>query len=93
MCWKGFPRSAATARCIALSLQTDKGFQVEGTFTAPVIAESDLPPLLGLKSLKAFGVLLDMNNKKLYPPGPQDVTSKDAQEPKSSIFRCRIPVI
>ena len=68
---------AATARRIALNLQTDEGGQVAGTFTAPMIADSDLPPLLGLTSLKSFGALLDMISNKLYLPGRQGATSND----------------
>ena len=42
------------------------------TFTAPVISDSDLPPLLGLKTLRTYRAILDMSGSKaeLILPGP-----------------------
>ena len=44
-----------------------------GTYTAPVIPGSDLPPLLGLKSLERKLAILDMGNRKLHFPRPGGV--------------------
>ncbi|CAE7437517.1 unnamed protein product [Symbiodinium necroappetens] len=63
-------QQADVAQRMALRLCSDDNKQVAGSFTAPVIAGSDLPPLLGLKSLKSFRCILDMGNNKLYLPGP-----------------------
>ena len=41
-------QSAATARKMALRLSTDEGASVSGSYAAPVIADSDLPPLFRL---------------------------------------------
>ena len=63
-------QSASTAQRLALKLCTDEGHSVNGTYTAPVIEGSELPPLLGLRSLKAFKAILDMGQNKLIIPGP-----------------------
>ncbi|CAE7212919.1 unnamed protein product [Symbiodinium sp. CCMP2456] len=63
-------QQADVAQRMTLRLRSDDNKQVVGSFTAPVIAGSDLPPLLGLKSLKSFRGILDMGNNKLYLPGP-----------------------
>ena len=47
-------QSAAVAKRMTVRRGSDDGDTVEGSFTAPVIADSDLPPLLGLRSLKSF---------------------------------------
>ncbi len=44
-----------------------------GTYTAPVIPGSELPPLLGLKFLERKFAILDMGNRKLHFPGPGGV--------------------
>ena len=61
---------ASTAQRLALRLQTDEGESVSGTYTAPTIEDSELPPLLGLRSLKGFKAILDMGSNKLIIPGP-----------------------
>ena len=42
------------------------------TYTAPVVAGADLPPLLGLRSLKANRVVLDLVRNELIMCGPGD---------------------
>eukprot|EP00439_Symbiodinium_sp_Y106_P081247 s54_g20.t1 len=63
-------QSAAVAKRMSVRLGSDDGEVLPGSFTAPVISDSDLPPLLGLRSLKAFRGILDMGNNKLILPGP-----------------------
>ena len=63
-------QSAAVAKRLAVRLGNDEGGVSAGSFTAPVIADSDLPPLLGLRSLKSFRCILDTGNNKLILPGP-----------------------
>ena len=43
-----------------------------GTYTAPVIPDSDLPPLLGLRTLRSQRAILDMSGPEaeLILPGP-----------------------
>ena len=41
-------------------------------YTAPVVAGADLPPLLGLRSLKANRVVLDLVRNELIMCGPGD---------------------
>ena len=64
------PQSAAVAKRLTVRLGNDEGGVASGSFTAPVISDSDLPPLLGLRSLKSFRCILDIGNNKLILPGP-----------------------
>ena len=44
-----------------------------GIYTAPVIPNSDLPPLLGMKTLEKQQAIMDCGNRKLIFPGPGGV--------------------
>ena len=44
-----------------------------GSYTAPVIPNSDLPPLLGMRTLEGRKAILDIGSKKLIFPGPGGV--------------------
>jgi hypothetical protein len=44
-----------------------------GTYTAPVIPDSDLPPLLGMRTLEGRQAILDCGNHRLIMPGPGGV--------------------
>ncbi|CAE7415795.1 unnamed protein product [Symbiodinium sp. CCMP2592] len=46
------------------------GDSVKCAFTAPVIEGSDLPPLLGLKSLRRMNAVVDCGQQLLVLPGP-----------------------
>ena len=81
-------QSASTARKMALRLCTDEGTAVNGSYTAPVIADSDLPPLLGLKSLRNFGAILDMSKNQLILPGPASCTI--TRSPGSQVFDLKL---
>jgi hypothetical protein len=41
-----------------------------GSYTAPVIPNSDLPPLLGMRTLEGRKAIQDVGSKKLIFPGP-----------------------
>ena len=81
-------QSASTARKMALRLCTDEGTAVNGSYTAPVIADSDLPPLLGLKSLRNFGAILDMSKNQLILPGPASCTI--TRSPGTQVFDLKL---
>jgi hypothetical protein len=44
-----------------------------GTFSAPVIPNSNVPALLGMKTLKKWRAMIDVVEKKLYLMGPGSV--------------------
>ena len=70
---EGVGKAAQTAESacrVALRLQDSNGESLSGTFTAPVIPDSSLPPLLGLKSLRNMNAVIDTRNQLLYLPGP-----------------------
>lgn len=46
------------------------GHSQEATYTAPVLPDSEVPALLGLRSLQARRAILDMINGRLYLCGP-----------------------
>ena len=55
---------------MACGFETADGQALVGSFTAPVIGQSNLPALLGLKSMEAKRAVLDMAGRMLYLPGP-----------------------
>ena len=63
-------QTASQAQRVPLHLKDVDGKFVQGSFTAPVIEDSDLPPLLGLRSLQRMSSILDIGARKLYLPGP-----------------------
>ena len=63
-------QTAETASRVALRLSDMDGQQVSGTFTAPVIPDSSLPPLLGLRSLRNMGAVIDTRQQVMILPGP-----------------------
>ena len=66
-------QEAATCGSVRCSFKNFDGEQVAGSYTAPVIPQSTLPPLLGLKSLQAKKAILDTHARKLIIPGPGGV--------------------
>ncbi|CAE7553939.1 RE2 [Symbiodinium sp. CCMP2456] len=55
---------------VEFSIRAPGMSNIDGTFNSPVVPDSDLPPLLGLKSLRNCNAVLDMQHQKLYIPGP-----------------------
>ena len=55
---------------VEFSIRAQGRSNIDGTFNSPVVPDSDLPPLLGLKSLRSCNAVLDMQHQKLYIPGP-----------------------
>ena len=77
-------QSAEHASRIALKLKDTEGKGVFGSFTAPVIQGSALPPLLGLRSLKRMSAVLDTKGQKLYLPGAGGLSI--SRSPATRIF-------
>ena len=61
-------QTADQAGCVPIGLEGS-----EGTFTAPIIPDSDLPPLLGMRTLEGRKAILDCGNRRLILPGPGGV--------------------
>jgi len=55
--------------CVPLALQEG----ASGDFTAPVVPNSEIPPLLGLATLRRLRAIVDTFQNKLYLCGPGDV--------------------
>ena len=53
--------------------ESQSGNSVRCAFNAPVIEGSDLPPLLGLKSLKRLNAIVDCGQQLLILPGPAGI--------------------
>ena len=49
---------------------------ITGSFISPIVQNSELPPLLGLKSLRKCQAILDTAQQKLILPGPGGVQMK-----------------
>eukprot|EP00973_Karenia_brevis_P067360 9369483-Karenia_brevis.AAC.1 len=69
-------QSTTTGITMPIAMLADSGQAVCGEYYAPVVGTdaepSDIPALLGLKSLKKYRSILDMINDKLYLIGPGD---------------------
>ena len=66
-------QDTSKATRISIGMKTSEGEILGGSYTAPVIADSDLPPLLGNKALRRSRALLDCATGKLVLPGPGGV--------------------
>ena len=58
-----------------------------GTMTTPTIANSDLPGLLGLQSLRKNRGILDLNTLKVYFAGPGDYDLEKAMPPGTEVYQ------
>lgn len=63
-------QEATSSVTIPCSYKTTEGDVVEGTYSAPVVPSSSLPPLLGLKSLRTMKAVVDTATPALIIPGP-----------------------
>lgn len=75
---------AEHSACIPMALQSALGEDIDASYTAPMISESMLPPLLGNKTLSRMGVVLDCGSGKLIVPGPGGIEVK--MSPGSHVF-------
>jgi len=71
---------------IPVALKTSSGDFKDGNFDAPCIADSDIPGLLGLRSLEENRSLLDTVNSKLYFLGPGDYDLMSMLPPGTECF-------
>ena len=67
---QGVGNGSQQADRVEFSIRAQGRSNIDGTFNSPVVPDSDLPPLLGLKSLRSCNAVLDMHHQKLYVPGP-----------------------
>lgn len=65
-------------------LKSVLGDDVAATYTAPIIANSLLPPLLGNRTLRRMQAVLDCGSGKLIIPGPGGIEVK--MNPGSNVF-------
>ena len=63
-------QQAAWETTTPIAMPTADGSAVSSNYVAPTIMGSTLPPLLGLKSMKAKNAVIDTMNNKLYFCGP-----------------------
>ena len=66
-------------------MRSEEGEGVKGKYRAPVIPNSTLPPLLGLKALREMGAVIDCAQGKLLLPGPGGYSFN--MSPGSRMFR------
>ena len=64
------PRGASREWLIPITLPRTTGGYTQDRFTAPIIPESAVPGLLGLKSMMNHRVVLDLVNKRMIMCGP-----------------------
>lgn len=75
---------ADTYAKIHMQLEDVLGTAVDASYTAPIIQDSPLPPLLGNKTLRKMQVILDCGSGKMIIPGPGGVEVK--MSPGSNVF-------
>ena len=78
-------QQATQAWEIPIFMQSEDGESVKGKYRAPVIPGSTLPPLLGLKALRAMGAVIDCAQGKMLLPGPGGYSFQ--LSPGSRMFR------
>ena len=78
-------QQATQAWEIPIFMQSEDGEPVKGKYRAPVIPGSTLPPLLGLKALRAMGAVIDCAQGKMLLPGPGGYSFQ--LSPGSRMFR------
>ena len=71
---------------IPVALKTSSGDFKDGNFDAPCIADSDIPGLLGLRSLEENRSLLDTVHGRLYFLGPGDYDLMSMLPPGTECF-------
>ena len=57
---------------IPAAVRLDDGTFAKMEYRSPFVPQSDLPALLGLRTLMNHGAVIDCRNKKLYLCGPGD---------------------
>ena len=63
-------QEAETSATLDCAYRTMDDRVLAGSYTAPVVPNSSLPPLLGLKSLRSKGAIVDTKTPALILPGP-----------------------
>ena len=63
-------QQATTSHAIRFRLHTEESGDIPGSFNTPIVPDSNLPPLLGLRSLRKSKAILDTDGRKLIIPGP-----------------------
>ena len=67
---------ADQSACIPMSVVDVMGVESDATYTAPIIQDSMLPPLLGNRTLRKMQVIMDCGTGKLIIPGPGGIEVK-----------------
>ena len=75
-------QQADRALSVDFQLSNTENGTTRCSYTAPVIPNSELPPLLGLKSLQSKRAVLDTYGKLLILPGPGGLKSDALLDPK-----------
>ena len=61
-----------------------------GTVTAPAVANSDLPGLLGLTALRKNRAIIDFSTMMMYFTGPGEYDLSRALPPGTDCFQCEL---
>ena len=66
-------QEAGVSQEVRFSVDCETTDGLTGSFISPIVQDSELPPLLGLKSLRRCQAILDTAQQKLILPGPGGV--------------------
>eukprot|EP00435_Cladocopium_sp_Y103_P046747 s730_g13.t1 len=88
---EGVGKSAQVAdksACVRMSVCSALGSMNDASYTAPIIPDSMLPPLLGNKTLRKMQVILDCGSGKMIIPGPGGIEVK--MSPGSHVYELEL---
>eukprot|EP00435_Cladocopium_sp_Y103_P042293 s661_g11.t1 len=75
---------ANRSACVRMAVCSALGSMNDASYTAPIIPDSMLPPLLGNKTLRKMQVILDCGSGKMIIPGPGGIEVK--MSPGSHVY-------
>lgn len=88
---EGVGKSAQVANrsaCVRMTVCSALGSMNDASYTAPIIPDSMLPPLLGNKTLRKMQVILDCGSGKMIIPGPGGIEVK--MSPGSHVYELEL---
>ena len=74
---------------IPIALPTPNGSCVECTFDSPIVPNSHLPALFGLRSMQQQRAIIDTNTMRMYFVGPGDYDMEKMLPPGTTSIQCQ----
>ena len=75
---------------LPVAFTQSNGTRTEGTFTVPIVQNSDLPGLIGLRSMQERKTILDMHTLKIHFLGPGDYDISPILPRGTESYQCEL---